>query len=117
MPVVAGQLMLVRPSRHDIRVTLRRSSALAACATLSLQESLILPFQLFLEHHTADALAAINEALGGLHVGAVDPGIVGQLTRLGDADIERLTVVGGTRSPTVLEDGATLRRERHQGGA
>ena len=95
VPVVVRQLVFLSPSSHRLGPLLRRFTSLAAGAVLGLQEPLILTFQFFFENDAANWLTPFSQALGRLHVRAVDPGIVRQLTGFGDADVERLSVAFG----------------------
>jgi hypothetical protein len=95
VPVVVRQLVFLSPSSHSLGPLLRRFTSLAAGAVLGLQEPLILTFQFFFENDAANWLTPFSQALGRLHVRAVDPGIVGELTGFGDADVERLSVAFG----------------------
>ena len=112
--ILVRELVLLSPTGHSIGSLLRRFTMLAARAVFCLQEPLILALQFFFEHHTADRFAPFGQALGCLHVRAVDPGIVGQLTGLGDTDVERLSVAvcAGTSRP--FEDVSPMTSERHQ---
>ena len=95
VPVVVRQLVFLRPSSHSLRPSFRRLTSFAALPVLRLQKPLILALQLLFENDTADGFAPLCQALGGLHVRAVEPGVVGQLTGFGDADVERLASAGG----------------------
>ena len=95
MPVLIRKVVLLSPTSHSLRAFFRALTSLAAGAVLGLQEPLILTFQFFFENDAANWLTPFSQALGRLHVRAVDPGIVGQLTGFGDADVERLSVAFG----------------------
>ena len=105
--------MFLSPTSHSLCAFFRGLTVIAARPVLGLQEPLILALQLFFEHDTAHWLAPFGQALRGLHVCAVNLGIVGQLTRFGDADVERLTIGGIWPSPS-LEHVTSVAGERHQ---
>jgi hypothetical protein len=114
MPVVIRELVFLSPTSHGLCAFFRGLTSIAAPAVLALQEPLILALQLFFENDTAHRLAALGQSLCGFHVCAVNLGIVGQLTTLGDADVERLTISGAGPSPS-LEHVTSVAGECHQG--
>jgi len=90
--VLVRQLAFLSPSSNRLVPLLRRFTSLAARAVLGLQEPLIFALQILFENHSAHRLPPLGQALGSLHVRAVDPGIVSQLAGLGDADVKGLAV-------------------------
>ena len=94
MPVLIQKVVFLSPMSHSLCAFFRSLTSIAAPSVLALQEPLILALQLFFENDTAHRLAALGQSLRGLHVCAVNLGIVCQLTRFGDADVERLTIGG-----------------------
>ena len=102
--ILVRQLVLLGPSGHCIGPLLRRLAPFSARSVFRLEEPLILPLQFFLENHTADWFAPLGKALACLHVRAVDPGIVGQLTGFGDTDIERLSIAARAGPSRSFED-------------
>ena len=80
--VLVGQLVFLSPSSNRLVRSSGVSPRSRRVAVLGLQEPLILALQFLFENDPAHRLAPFGEALGSLHVRAVDPGIVGQLARL-----------------------------------
>jgi hypothetical protein len=112
VPVVIRKIVFLSPTSHSLCAFFRGLTVIAARPVLGLQEPLILALQLFFEHDTAHWLAPFGQALRSLHVSAVNLGIVGQLTRFGDADVERLTIGGIWPSPS-LKHVTSVAGERH----
>ena len=112
--VLVRQLVLLGPSSDCLLAAFRRLSALTTSPAFSMQEPLILALQILFEDYAADRLTPFRQAFGCLHVRAVEPGIVGQLTRLVDADVERLAVTFGARPSRSFEDVSAAASKRHQ---
>ena len=64
--------------------------AVAAAAIAFVEEPLVVPLQLVVEDDAADAPASVADARLSALVGAVDLDVVGQLTGLPEAGVERL---------------------------
>ena len=90
--LLVRELVLLSPTSHSIGPLLRRFTMLAAGAVFCLEEPLILALEFLFEHDSAHRLAPFGQALGCLHLSAVDPGIVVQLTGSGYTDVKRLSV-------------------------
>jgi hypothetical protein len=114
VPVLIRQLVVLSPASYGISPLLRRFTMLAARPVFCLEEPLIFALQILFEDDAADRLTPFRQAFGCLHVRAVDPGIVGQFTRLVDADVERLPVTLGARPARSFKDISPMASERHQ---
>jgi hypothetical protein len=114
VPVLIRQLVLLSPASHSIGPLLRRFTMFAAPSVFRLEEPLIFALQVLFEDDAADRLTPFRQAFGCLHVRAVELGIVGQLTRLVDAHVERLAVTLGARPSRSFEDVSAAASERHQ---
>jgi len=112
MSVLIRKLVFLSPTSHSLCAFFRGLTSIAAPPVLALQEPLILALQVFFENDTTHRLAALGQSFRGLHVCAVNLGIVGQLTRFGDADVERLTIGGIWPSPS-LKHVTSVAGERH----
>jgi hypothetical protein len=112
--VLVGQLAFLSPSSNRLVPLLRGFTPLAAGAVLGLQEPLIFALQILFENDPAHRLAALGQALGRLHVRAVDPGIVGQLARLGDADVKGLSITLRAGPSRSFEDVSPMASKRYQ---
>jgi hypothetical protein len=112
--VLVGQLAFLSPSSNGLVPLLRRFTPLAARAVLGVQEPLIFALQILFENDPAHRLAPLGQALGSLHVGAIDPGIVSQFARFSDPDVERLSVPIGTGAAPSFENISPVAGERHQ---
>jgi hypothetical protein len=114
VPIVVWQLVFLSPSSDSLGPLLRRFSLLAALAVFCLEEALVLPLQILFEDNASHRFTSFGETLGGLRVSAVDPAIVGQLTGLGDADVEGLPIAACAGPSRSFEDVSAPARERHQ---
>jgi hypothetical protein len=113
--VLARQLAFLGPASNSLVPLLRGFTSLAARAILRLQEALILALQILFENNPAHRLAPLGQAIGGLHVRAVDPGVVSQLAGLGDADVKGLAITLRAGSSCSFEHVSTMASERDQG--
>jgi hypothetical protein len=112
--VLVGQLAFLSPSSNGLVPLLRRFASLTARAVLGLQVALIFALQILFENDPADRLAALGQAFGRLDVRAVHPGIVGQLARLGDADVKGLSITLRAGPSCSFEDVSPMPGERYQ---
>jgi hypothetical protein len=113
--VLVGQLAFLSPSSNGLVPLFRRFTSLAAHAILRLHEALIFALQILFENNPAHRLAPLGQAVGDLHVRAVDPGVVSQLAGLGDADVKGLAITLRAGSSRSFEHVSTMASERDQG--
>ena len=78
------------PIRHLGGVAIGVLFVPAALAFQVVEEPLIVPLQLVVQHDPVDDGARLPEALDGPRVGAIELGIVGQFSRLHEAGVVRL---------------------------
>ena len=90
--VVARQVVLPRPVLDFERIAIGSAIAIVTIAITFLQELLILALQVVLEDDAVDVRSFVTEALGFLHVGAIEFRVMFQFARLRDAGIESLAL-------------------------
>jgi hypothetical protein len=112
--VLVGQLAFLSPTSNRLVPLLRCFTPLAARAVFGLQEPLIFALQILFQNDPAHRLAPLGQALGSLHVRAVDPGIVGQLSWLGDANVKGLSIILRPGPSSSFEDVSPMARKRYQ---
>jgi hypothetical protein len=78
------------------------------------EPALVLAFQLMVEDDALDVGTAVQEAILGLFVGAINPEVVFKFTRARQASVEPLEVILVGVS-MALEETASLLRENHRG--
>ena len=104
--VVTRQVVLPRPGLDLQRVAVGPAIAVVAVAVPLLQELLVLAFSSFSRTTRWMFASLVAQAFGFFEVGAVDLGVVLQLSRLLDAVVERLALA------RVLRPGGAIRAGR-----
>jgi hypothetical protein len=90
-PVDIGQLPFLRPLPDLVSASCRATIAVAAATIGLLEELLIVALEVVLQRDSLNARALVNEPRGYVQIGAVQLGIVGQLTLARRPDAEGLT--------------------------
>jgi hypothetical protein len=101
--VVIRQVMLACPPFDLLGLAVRTAVAVASATIALVEEPLVVPLHLVIEDDAPDAPAAVADLLLSALVGAVDLDVVGELTRLPEAGVERLA---GLVRPLVTWDRA-----------
>src|SRR6478736_2980624 len=82
VPIVVRQLVFPRPPCNLFGLTVRPAVAVLLASVALVQESLIVALQLVVEDDPPDPAASIPQSLLGALVGAINLGVVRQLTWL-----------------------------------
>ena len=78
-----------------------------------LEEPLVLPLEIVLEHDAPDFRALLAKTFLGAQVGAIERGVVRQLARPADPGVELLMTLVVAVAPMALEQAASAFRKRH----
>jgi hypothetical protein len=113
--LVIRQLVLARPPLDLLGFSFGSTQGSTAAAIRLLKETLVVALELLLQHDTANATAASNQAVDGLLVGAIQANVVRQFPWLRDAGIEGLRRLVVSRAPRMLEHHPTSLGERDEG--
>lgn len=85
------QQLLLCPADDLLRVAIRSTVTVPLAAIALVEEPLVVPLHLVVEHDAPNASAVATNALLSALVGTVDVDVVGQLARLPEAGVELLT--------------------------
>src|ERR1700682_3750854 len=94
-----------------IRVPIRTPVTVRPTAVVFLEKALVFAFEVLLKDHAASLRALFTETLLRMEVGAIQGGVVRQLTRPADPCMERLlTGIAGV-APVRVQQVASTRRQ------
>jgi hypothetical protein len=113
LSVEIRQVMIDRPHRNLVGVPVGTAVTVRTAAILRLQEALVLALELVVEYHATQPIAAANQPIGSLVVGAIHLDVVFQLSRFPNARVELLLRSGLDRAALAFQEVASIFSERH----
>jgi hypothetical protein len=108
---IAGQVAVLRPCGNLFRRPVGSAGAICPSPVPLLQEVLVLAFELVVEDDAPDVAALVANLRLGVAARAIDLGVVGQLARLLETGIERLTQLASLFTPIRFEQVSASIRE------
>jgi hypothetical protein len=113
LAIEVRQIVLARPVTDFVLVPPRSAVAVRSVAVVVLQELLVFALEIVFEHDAVNVGAVVSKALGFVHVGAIELGIVLQFARLLNAIVKRLPIGRVLAQSPRFEQVAAFLRQRH----